>query len=228
MARSPRVALIGDFNAAVIAHQAIPKALRLASAAVEPVWIHTSSIADPAVSLSGFDGIWCVPASPYASAAGALAAIRYAREQRRPFLGTCGGFQHAVLEYARNVCRLTAAAHAELDPDAQQPVIAPLACPLVEKTEEILLADDGLLRRAYGQPRITEGYHCSYGLNREYASLLLGSGLRATAHDCTGEVRALELASHPFFVATLFQPERRALRGEPSPPVVAFVEAMGL
>ena len=154
-----RVALIGDFNGAVIAHQAIPKALRLASAAVEPVWVHTASIADPAVELADFDGIWCVPASPYANTTGALAAIRYAREQRRPFLGTCGGFQHAVLEYARNVCGLPEAAHAEIAPEAQQRVIAPLACSLVEKTEEILLAEDSLLRRAYGCTRAVEGYH---------------------------------------------------------------------
>src|SRR5438093_9529667 len=194
-----RVALIGDFNGAVIAHQAIPKALRLASADVEPVWIHTASMADPAVELADFDGIWCVPASPYANTTGALAAIRYAREQRRPFLGTCGGFQHAVLEYARNVCGLPEAAHAEIAPEAQQQVIAPLACALVEKTEEILLAEDSLLRRAYGCTRAVEGYHCSYGLNPEYADLLVDSGLRATAHGSSGEVRALELPSHPFF-----------------------------
>jgi CTP synthase (UTP-ammonia lyase) len=230
MARAFCVALVGDFDASVTAHQAIPEALRLAAcscaAAVEGVWVHTASISDPAAQLAGFDGIWCVPASPYANTAGALGAIRYAREQRIPFFGTCGGFQHAVLEYARNVHGMRDAAHAEIDPAATAPVISPLACSLVEKSEAILLSEGGLLRKAYGQPRIREGYHCRYGLNPEYAQLLLGDALHASAHDGSGEVRAVELASHPFFVATLFQPERRALRGEAPPPVVAFVASL--
>jgi len=67
---------------------------------------------------AGFDGFWCVPASPYRDIDGALRAIRFAREQRRPFLGTCGGFQHAVLEYARNVLGWADAEHGELAPNA--------------------------------------------------------------------------------------------------------------
>lgn len=83
--------------------------------------------------MKGFDAVWVLPGSPYASEAGALAAIRTAREDGIPFLGTCGGFQHALLEYARNVCGLTRAAHAENDPaaDSGDLLIAPLACSLV-------------------------------------------------------------------------------------------------
>jgi CTP synthase (UTP-ammonia lyase) len=80
--------------------------------------------------------------------------------------------------------------------------------------------------RAYGLPRITEGFHCSYGLNREYGSRLFRDGLQATAHGLNGEVRGVELAGHPFYVAALFQPERRALRGEVPPLVAAFVASM--
>jgi CTP synthase (UTP-ammonia lyase) len=225
-----RVALVGDFKPSVVAHQAIPKALELAGTQhgveVEPVWVQTTSIAVAEVRLGGFDGIWCVPASPYANTTGALAAIRYARERGRPFLGTCGGFQHALLEYARNVCGIAQAEHAETNPNAALRLISPLACSLVERSEEILLEEGGLLRRAYGLPRITEGYHCSYGLNREYESRLFGNGLEATAHGMNGEVRGIELVGHPFYVGALFQPERRALRGEVPPPVAAFVAAM--
>lgn len=224
------VALIGDYDPEATAHQAIPIALRLAAAktgvGVEPVWIPTESITDPEVKLRTFDAFWCVPASPYASMEGALKAIRYARESSRPFLGTCGGFQHALIEYARNVCGLVEAEHAESKPDSSCLLIAPLTCPLVEQTGEIVLKPDGLLYRAYGTSHITEGYHCSYGLNSRYQSLLFGNGLRPTAHDVDGEVRALELSSHPFFVATLFQLERRALRGEVPPVVEAFVKTL--
>src|SRR6516162_8268284 len=117
MAREIRVALVGDFDPSVVAHQAIPKALELAGAhhgvRVEGTWIHTSSISRAEDRLSGFDGVWCVPASPYANTMGAIDAIRYARQQPRPFLGTCGGFQHALLEYAHNVLGMTDAEHAE-------------------------------------------------------------------------------------------------------------------
>jgi CTP synthase (UTP-ammonia lyase) len=219
-----RVALVGDFDPAVVAHQAIPKALELAG--VEGVWVHTSSISRVDEQFASFDGIWCVPVSPDANTQGALDAIRYAREHGRPFLGTCGGFQHALLEYARNVCGIAGAHHAETDPDAALHLIAPLVCSLVEQSEEILLAEGGRFRRAYGLPRIIEDYHCSYGLNREYESLVLRDGLQATAHGRNGEVRGVELAGHPFYVAALFQPERRALRGEVPPLVAAFVAAM--
>jgi CTP synthase (UTP-ammonia lyase) len=230
MFRGLRVALVGDFNPSVVAHQAIPKALELAGAQyrveVEPTWFHTGSISGAEVRLAGFDGIWCVPASPYANTTGALAAIRYARERGRPFLGTCGGFQHALIEYARNVCSMPGAEHAEIDPGAALQLISPLTCSLVERSEEILLAEGGLLRRAYGLPRITEGYHCSYGLNCEYESRLFRDGLQANAHGVNGEVRGVELAGHPFYVGALFQPERRALRGEVPQLVAAFVAAM--
>jgi CTP synthase (UTP-ammonia lyase) len=224
-----RVALVGDYDKSVIAHQAIPEALRLAARtdqSIDAVWIHTASIRDAVADLAGFDGIWCVPASPYANMEGALNAIRYARESSRPFLGTCGGFQHAVLEYARNVCGLQHASHAETHPNAPMLVVSPLSCPLVEQSEEIVLQEGGKVRSAYGVERITEGYHCSYGLNREYETLLFHNGLRPTAHSLHGEVRAVELSSHPFFVATLFQHERRALRGEMPPLVSAFVDSL--
>jgi CTP synthase (UTP-ammonia lyase) len=225
-----RVGLVGDYNPQVIAHQAIPGALQLAGDAigrqVEGVWMHTASITDVPGQFGDFDGIWCVPACPYANMQGALEAIRFARESGRPFLGTCGGFQHAVIEYARNACNLPEADHAEINPASSLLVVSPLACSLVEKTGEILLAEDGLVREAYGTDRITEGYHCNFGLNAQYSSLLFSHGLRSTAHDASGDVRVIELSTHPFFVATLFQPERRALRGETPPLVKAFVAAL--
>ena len=82
-----------------------------------------------------------------------------------------------------------------------------------------------LIERAYGQWRIHEGYHCSYGLNPALASQLWDGRLHPVAHDDAGEVRAMELTGHPFFAATLFQPERRALTGGLPPLVLAFVAA---
>jgi CTP synthase (UTP-ammonia lyase) len=229
MAAKFRIALVGDYKADVIAHQAIPHALRLSGEAlqhrVEGLWMHTASLTDPARQLEGFDGIWCIPASPYVNPEGALEAIRFARESARPFLGTCAGFQHALIEYARNVCGLQDAEHAEDNPLAEFKLITPLSCPLTEVMGEMML-DDGLIRKAYGEAHITEPFHCSYGLSRDHAAAVLSRDLRATAHDSEGEVRGVELAGHPFFVGTLFQPERRALKGEIPPLVGAFVAAV--
>jgi CTP synthase (UTP-ammonia lyase) len=212
-----RIALIGDFDPEVTAHRAINEALRLAHA--EGTWIHTTAVRD----LDDYDAIWCVPASPYASMEGALSAIRYAREQLIPFLGSCGGFQHTVIEYARNVRGLNGAAHAETDPEAALQLIAPLECALVEECEDLLLMENTLIREAYGVNRIREEYRCTYGLNPAFESRVIDGDLRVSARDIQGAVRAVELSSHPFFVATLFQSERRALEDEIPPLVKALV-----
>ena len=114
-ANTVHVGLIGDHDPRVTAHRAIPHALRLADEAcdvgVEFEWVATDEI-HSAARVSGFDGLWCVPASPYRNMEGALIAIAHARVHLRPFLGTCGGFQHAVIEYARSRLGWADAEHA--------------------------------------------------------------------------------------------------------------------
>ncbi len=152
MSHAIPIALVGDFDAAVTAHRAIPEALQLSARwlglRVAPEWVHTEAIGPTAKEVSGHAGIWCVPASPYANMAGALAAIRRAREWLRPFLGTCGGFQHAVLEYARNVLGYPQADHAETAPDSAMPLIGRLSCSLRRKKRP------GLLSRRLPAPRL--------------------------------------------------------------------------
>lgn len=222
-----RIALVGDYNADVLAHQAIPLALDDAAAVLErPIeyrWVATRDV-HSADALADFDGIWLVPASPYEHTEGALTAVRYARENSLPFLGTCGGFQHAILEYARNVMGWEDAAHAETDTEGRM-VIAPLTCSLVEKSDTIELRANTLIARAYGRDSIEEGYHCNYGISAEFADALQSQALRVTGWDENGDIRAVELVTHPFFVATLFQHERNALAGRPAPLVQAFLHA---
>jgi CTP synthase (UTP-ammonia lyase) len=223
-----RVALVGDHDATVIAHQAIPVALALAAEDIGvqllPEWVATDTITSER-RVEGFDALWCVPASPYRSTEGALRAIRFARERGRPFLGTCGGFQHALLEYARAVLGWSDAEHAETAPGTGRAVVAPLACALVEARGAVRLRAGSRLAAAYGTHESWEGYHCRYGLNPEFRAALTAGPLRVTAEDEAGEVRAVELDGHPFFVATLFQPERGALQGIVPPIVAAFIRA---
>ena len=224
----PAIALIGDYDASVPAHQAIPLALGLAGDRLAyPTsfeWIPTDEIEGTA-RLTKFDGVWCVPASPYRSMDGALTAIRFAREAGRPFLGTCGGFQHAVVEYARNVLGWADAEHGETAPNAQRLVITPLECSLVEVTDAVTLRPGTRIAQAYGRSEIVEGYRCRYGLNAEFLAQMTSRDLRIAAEDHNGDVRALEMDGHPFYVVTLFQPERAALRGECPPLATAFLRA---
>ena len=226
--RPIRIALIGDYDPHVTAHQTIPVALGMAAehanTDVQFPWLATDRISDDA-SLTGFDGFWCVPASPYRDRDGALRAIRFAREQQRPFLGTCGGFQHAVLEYARNVLGWEDAEHGETSPEAARALLTPLTCSLVEAVDSIHLVEGSLIAQAYESAEIVEGYRCRYGVNPAFERELLSQQLCAVGHDSTGDLRAVELKGHPFFVATLFQPERAALKGNLPPLVRALIAA---
>lgn len=230
----PRIALIGDHDPAIIAHRGIALSLEGRAAGA---WLDTGTLpADVAAmrrQLAGYHGIWCVPGSPYRNMEAALAAIRVAREDGIPFLGTCGGFQHAVIEFARNALDAHAADHLESNPATAMPVIAPLACSLVGETGRVRFRPGSRLAAAAGSAESHEGYHCSYGINSAYRPLFDKSGLRFTAFDADGEVRGLELDGHLFFLATLFQPERAALPQDPAtagkgrvhPLVLAFIDA---
>jgi CTP synthase (UTP-ammonia lyase) len=223
------IGLIGDRNLAVPAHRAIPLALQRAaddaSLRVRHEWVPTEGVATPG-RVAAFDGLWCVPASPYRSMEGALLAIRHAREERVPFLGTCGGFQHAVIEYAQNVLGWSDAAHAETTPNAARNVISRLSCPLLDAEGLVRLRPGTKLEAAYGTTEIAAEYMCRFGLNPAFKTALVSGPLREAARDDADDLRAVELDGHPFFVGTLFQPERAALKGKPVPIVAAFLGAI--
>jgi len=215
----PAIALVGDYSGQVIAHRAIPLALEMARndlhAGISWSWVATRGITHAARDLQAFSAVWVVPASPYENMAGALAAIQWARENRKPLLGTCGGFQHMLIEFARHVAGLTAADHAETNPGGDTLVVSRLPCSLAEKSGAVHFEAGSKLRALYGRDSAIEGYHCNYGINPAYAAVLEKAHLRFSARDDAGEIRAAELPDsiHPFFVGTLFQPERAALSG---------------
>jgi CTP synthase (UTP-ammonia lyase) len=225
-----RIALVGDHSVSVPAHLAIPKALGMVAQNhgwnVEWSWISTAALDRAAYrTLAPYQAIWCVPGSPYTSEDGALRAIRYAREHDIPFLGTCGGCQHAILEYARNVLGLTNSQHAESNPSAKLPLISALSCSLVDTKATIKIDAKSRLYGIYGKEKIEEGYHCRYGLNPKLEHLLQNSELKICGRDMNGEVRAMELTGKRFYILTQFQPERAALEGRTPEVVDAFVSA---
>ena len=225
------IAIVGDRDDAIAAHRAIPLALANAASALDVdlvfEWLASDRIADVA-QLSMFDAFWVAPGSPYRSLDGALRAIAHARAAGRPFLGTCGGFQHAILEVARNVLHWPDAMHAESDPGVGRPVIAALECSLVEARGSATLAPGSRIARAYASTTAPTIYRCRYGLNPGFRAALTNGPLRCTAEDENGDLRAIELDGHPFFVATLWQPERAALDGQRVPLAEALVAAARL
>jgi len=224
-----RIGLIGDHDARATAHRAIPLALARASAVtvmpVEGRWLPTAELGRYPAAAAACDGLWPVPATPYADGEAAIGALRRARETGVPVLATCGGYQHALLEYARNVLGLTQAQHGEEHPEAELALIGRLACELVEVTGRIRLTPGSRLAAICGVDELEEGYHCRFGLDPRYRSRFDGGPLRLVGEDAAGEVRAFELDGHPFYFGTAFQPERSALAGRDHPLIVAFVRA---
>lgn len=256
MLARPRLALIADFDPTFPPHPATEEAVRHAAAkmgvAAEPVWMGTKELKPDAVAkLAGFAGVWVAPGSPYQSLAGALDAIRYARENNVPLLGTCGGFQHVVLEYARNVLGITDATHAEYDPYSSRLFISRLGCSLAGKTMEVRLAAGSRAAEAYRSLAAVERYYCNFGINPEVVAELFGSGsaeaspshsdssptpawdeargssrtLTISGTDQDGEPRVIELPGHSFFVATLYVPQLRSRPDEPHPLVMEWLRA---
>nr|BFE62043.1 CTP synthase [Dactylosporangium thailandense] len=225
--RTARIALVGDRSPHVRSHTRIPALIEVLreqhGLALDAYWI-PSEEADGA-SLAAFDGIWLVPGSPYRSEAGALTAVRAAREHGTAFLGTCGGFQHLMLSVARDLAGLPDVVHAESDPDGERPLIVPLACSLVGHSGAVTLRRGSLAERVFGVERSVEQYHCSYGLDQAYLPALEAHGLRFTGHDDDGEVRVAELDGHPFMVGTLFQPELAGDGTRVHAVILAFAEA---
>jgi len=226
------IALVGDYNEQHnIAHRAIPRSLELGNAAlcanITWKWINTAEIPqDVKNSIQDFAGIWVVPGSPYNNMEGVFDVIRYARETGKPFLGTCGGFQHAVIEYARNVCGLQTADHAETNTKGNELVISPLPCSLVGEVGQITCTEGSILHSILGKSSDLEEYYCNYGLNQMYRKQLETAGLHFTGFDGSNNVRAFELPSNPFYIGTLFQPERAALQGKLHPLIKAFMGSL--
>jgi CTP synthase (UTP-ammonia lyase) len=228
----PSLVILADFDpnskSHVATNQAIGHSMADLGIEVEHRWIDTIELSKPAVfdSLGGVSGIWIGPGSPYRNMDGVLAAIRFARERGIPLLGTCGGFQHIILEHARNVLKMPNAEHEESAPTASQLVISKLACSLAGRAMKIQLAPGSKLRRIYGVDEVEEEYLCNFGVNPDYVDTLRSGSLKIVASDAEGAVRAVELPEQRFFIGTLFLPQHRSTARSPHPLVSAFIKEL--
>lgn len=157
-----------------------------------------------------------------------LSAIQYARKNGVPALGTCAGFQHMVIEFARNVLGLYSADSEENDTECADAVIAKLSCTLMNKKERLEISDPhSILARTVGGDELIGEYRCNYGFNEAYRSVFQSRDLITTIVETkNGYFRGFELKEHSFFIGTLFIPQLD-FRGDSSYRIIkSFVKAV--
>ncbi|MEO0984630.1 MAG: CTP synthase [Cyanobacteria bacterium J06639_14] len=221
------IAILGEytptFEPHVSTNSAIVHAHQKLGTEVEGNWISTEDINEALFKTHA--GIWVAPGSPYKNMEKLLWAIRYARVNKIPCLGTCGGFQHMVLEYARNVLGFQEAQSQENDPYASHLFISQLDCSLAGREMSLTFAKGSQIAAIYGSLQAVERYYCNFGVNPEYVPRLKSQTLQITGSDSEGEVRVIEIPEHPFFVGTLFVPQARSTVETPHPIITAFLRA---
>lgn len=222
-----KIAIIGEYDPSFEPHALTDVALghsaRQLYVDLNYLWVSTADLS--ANILDEFDGAWIAPGSPYRDMGRTLQAIQYARLGGIPCLGTCGGFQHMVIEYARNQLGITDAEHAEYDPYASRLIVSKLQCSLAGREMQLSFAPDSLVAKIYGRTAATERYYCNFGVNPTFARQISDGGFRIVGSDSEGEARVMELSGHPYFVGTLFVPQFRSTADCPHPLVTEFLRA---
>lgn len=225
-----RIGVIGERDPANETHRTLDDALRHSSASLGTGamarWVGTQEVADEGKGALGpFDCLFIAPGSPYRSLDGALSAIAFAREEGVPVLGTCAGFQHMVIELARDLAGFPDAHHAEVDPTGPTLVIVASACSLWGETMPVQLVPGTKVAKAYGTLSATEKYYCRFELNASYLQDLQRVGMAVTGTGPDGEARVIELTGHPFFMGTLFVPHVASTPDHAHPVVTALLAA---
>ena len=228
--KSIRVAIIGDYDPSrarqVATTTGLEHAARKIGVSVDITWVATSQLVTQTEKLlADFDGYFGAPGA-VKSVEGALRGIQYARKSRKPFLGTCAGFQYAVLEFARNVAGIQNATSAEFDPNASQSVLSHLICQIAGKKMGVKIHPDTLASALYGKVEAVEDYYCNYGINKQFRSALENAGLKIAATDEEGEPRILELPGEIFYIATLFVPQASSTSDKPHPLLVGYLNSV--
>lgn len=176
---------------------------------------------------------------------GKIATVRYARENKVPYLGICLGMQVAVIEYARNVAGISGAYSSEFDPNCEHPVIGLITEWMTEEgqverrnansdlggtmrlgAQLCHLTVGSLAHQAYGEVDITERHRHRYEVNNQYLPQLEAAGLRIAGKSADNSlVEMVEIPDHPWFVACQFHPEFTSSPRDGHPLFSAFVQA---
>ena len=235
------IALVGKYVALHDAYLSVAEALTHGgienSVQVKIRWLSSEDLTDQNAPqlLSGVNGILVPGGFGSRGVEGKIAAIRYARKNKVPFLGICLGMQMAVVEFARHVCALEGAHSSELSPRTPYPVID------LMPDQRDITAKGGTMRlgsfpcrleegsaafQAYGTHKIQERHRHRYEFNNDYRELLSHAGLRLSGLSPDGRlVEIVELPDHPWFVGVQFHPELKSRPNKAHPLFRAFIAA---
>ncbi|QEY32650.1 CTP synthase [Synechococcus sp. RSCCF101] len=235
------VALVGKYVQLNDAYLSVVEALRHAclaqDASLDLHWVCAEQIESdgPEALLQGMDAVVVPGGFGNRGVDGKVEAIRWAREQRVPFLGLCLGMQCAVIEWARNVAGLVGASSAELEPGTPHPVIH-----LLPEQQDVVdlggtmrlgvypcrIGAGTLAERLYGREVIYERHRHRYEFNNAYRNLFLQSGYAISGTSPDGRLAELvELRDHPYFTACQFHPEFLSRPGSPHPLFLGLIAA---
>jgi len=227
-AMDKKIALIGEYNRDLLSHQATNAAIEHSNKKigtnVATQWISTNDIS--ITLLKEYAGIWITPGTVYKNIDKTLMAIKYAREHNVPCLGTCGGFQQIIIEYARNVLGHQDAQHEEYDPSASNLFISSLSCSLIGREMNLTFVPQSKIATIYETCKATENSYCSFGLNPQVVQLFNEGPLQIVGSDSDNEIRAVEIQLHPFFIGTLFVPQNRSTDTNPHALITAFLKVI--
>ena len=239
---SVEIALVGKYVALHDAYLSVAEALTHGGiendVKVNIRWVDSETVTDgnAAELLDGADGVLVPGGFGSRGIEGKIAAVRWARESRVPFLGICLGMQMAVVEYARHVCGWSDAHSSELDPATTHPVID------LMPDQRGVTAKGGTMRlgaypckvvsrgsrtyQAYGAEEISERHRHRYEFNNEYRDALTQAGLELAGLSPDGRlVEIVELPGHPWFVGVQFHPELKSRPNKAHPLFRAFIAA---
>ncbi len=239
-----KVALVGKYVQLNDAYLSVVEALRHAclaqNASLNIHWICAEQIEanGPDKLLKGMDAVVVPGGFGNRGVDGKVSAIRWAREQRVPFLGLCLGMQCAVIEWARHQAGLKEATSAELNQHSDHPVIH-----LLPEQQDVVdmggtmrlgvypcrLKQNTMAQSLYGEQVVYERHRHRYEFNNSYRNLFLESGYTISGTSPDGRlVELIELPSHPFFAACQYHPEFLSRPGKPHPLFRGLIEAAQL
>jgi CTP synthase len=237
-----RIAVVGKYTVLRDAYKSVQEALIHGGipndAKVEIEWIASDQFADQAAAaqlLGGYDGLLIPGGFGERGIGGMVEAIRWARENDLPFFGICLGLQVAIIEFARNVCRLPDPNSTEFEPNCKTPVIS-----LMHSQRDVsdlggtmrLGAYTARLRpgsrtaQAYGSSEISERHRHRWEVSNAYRDVLAEFGLRLSGQSPDGGlVEVIELPDHAWFIGCQFHPELKSRPTRPHSLFAGFIAA---
>jgi CTP synthase len=238
---SVNIALVGKYVELPDAYKSITEAFIHAGASneckVNLHMVHSEHITDKNVhhKLKDMDGVLVAPGFGSRGISGKFDAIRFARENKIPFLGICLGMQCAVIEYARNVLGIKDANSSEMDEDSKNPVID-----LMEDQKNIedmggtmrlgaydcKISKGTLAHKVYGKTNISERHRHRYEFNDKYLKKFEDAGMKFVGRNPgTDLAEVVEIPDHPWFIAVQYHPELKSTVDNPHPLFVKLVKA---